>query len=136
MLERNRESDFSLSTSDNMRFRVNMYYQRVTLLVCSGYIVTIYPIKIIWVCRRSSRNSLCGRTGWASVDRAVKICNRRRWQCWISSTTIDAAILSRSRIQLNLYIQTRCPLSISAKCVRTRFDQKCVKICSRGKIRM
>ncbi|NLI05393.1 MAG: type IV pilus twitching motility protein PilT [Actinomycetaceae bacterium] len=28
MLERNRELDFSLSTSDNMRFRVNMYYQR------------------------------------------------------------------------------------------------------------
>lgn len=28
MLERNRELDFSLSTSDKVRFRVNMYYQR------------------------------------------------------------------------------------------------------------
>lgn len=28
MLERNRELDFSLSTSENLRFRVNMYYQR------------------------------------------------------------------------------------------------------------
>ncbi|MBN1295846.1 hypothetical protein JXA80_03635, partial [bacterium] len=28
ILERNRELDFSLSTSGDMRFRVNMYYQR------------------------------------------------------------------------------------------------------------
>jgi twitching motility protein PilT len=31
MLERNRELDFSLSTSEDMRFRVNMYYQRGAL---------------------------------------------------------------------------------------------------------
>lgn len=31
MLERNRELDFSLSTSDDLRFRVNIYYQRGAL---------------------------------------------------------------------------------------------------------
>jgi len=121
MLERQRELDFSLSTSAQLRFRVNMYYQRGALAgafrLIPNYIPKLEKLGLPPVVKEFAlrQNGLILLTGPTGSE------NRPPWhRCSILLTIRADAISLPWRIPLNLSTKTSFRSLISGRFTRIR----------------